>query len=425
MQVLNAVRKGRFVDHAFEHAAAPLGDADRRLAQELSYGVLRLRGRLDFVIAELVEGGLGRLEADVLDVLRLAAYQLLELERVPPYAAVSEAVEAAKRTAGKGAASLTNAVLRRLSHSSYTSFTFPRLEEDPLGYLESWGSHPRWMVERWLARWPAGDVRRLVDYNNQRPPVYLSVAREREEAVRRLHEAGLEAETVEHNRCSIRLKSGDPKRALEQIEAVVQDPGAAAVVDYMALEPAAEVVDLCAAPGGKAALLASRGHEIWAIDVARTRLARLLENRDRLGLSRLHVLIADSTRPPIRAARAVLLDAPCSGTGTLSRHPDGRWRLRPGDLEVLADLQRRLLDAAADLVAPYGILVYATCSLEREENEDQVESFLSRRADFVLDGPPELPEFDRFLGSEGQLSVLPQRDGMDGAYAARLRRRAG
>jgi 16S rRNA (cytosine967-C5)-methyltransferase len=425
MQALSAVREGKFVDHAFDHAAAPLSGADRRLAQELSYGVLRLRGRLDYVIAELVEGGLGRLDADVLDVLRVGAYQLLELERVPPYAAVSEAVEAAKRVAGKGAASLTNAVLRRLSHSSYTSFTFPRLEEDPLGYLVSWGSHPRWMVERWLAHWSAGEVGRLVDYNNQRPPVYLSVAHEREKAVRRLHEAGLEAEVVGHNRCSIRLKSGEPKRALEQIEAVVQDPGAAAVVDYMALEPAADVVDLCAAPGGKAALLAGRGHEVWAIDVARTRLARLLENRDRLGLSRLHVLIADSTSPPIRTAGAVLLDAPCSGTGTLARHPDGRWRLRPGDLEVLVDRQRRLLDAAADMVAPDGILVYATCSLEREENEDQVESFLSRRADFVFDGRRDLPELDRFLGADGQLYVLPQRDGMDGAYAARLRRRSG
>jgi 16S rRNA (cytosine967-C5)-methyltransferase len=196
-------------------------------------------------------------------------------------------------------------------------------------------------------------------------------------------------------------------------------------VDYMALEPAADVVDLCAAPGGKAALLAGRGHEVWAIDVARTRLARLLENRDRLGLSRLHVLIADSTSPPIRTAGAVLLDAPCSGTGTLARHPDGRWRLRPGDLEVLVDRQRRLLDAAADMVAPDGILVYATCSLEREENEDQVESFLSRRADFVFDGRRDLPELDRFLGADGQLYVLPQRDGMDGAYAARLRRRSG
>jgi 16S rRNA (cytosine967-C5)-methyltransferase len=281
------------------------------------------------------------------------------------------------------------------------------------------------MVERWLARWPAEEVRRLVDYNNQRPPVYLSVAREREEAVRRLREAGFEAEGVGSNRCSIRLESGEPRRALEQVEAVVQDPGAAAVVDYMALEPAAEVVDLCAAPGGKAALLAGRGHEVWAIDIARTRVARLLENRDRLGLSRLHVLIADSTRPPIRAARAVLLDAPCSGTGTLARHPDARWRLRPADLEVLLDLQWRLLDAAADMVAPDGMLVYATCSLEQEENEDQVRSFLSRRADFVFDRPSDLPELDGLLGAEGQLCVFPQRDGMDGAYAARLRRRSG
>jgi 16S rRNA (cytosine967-C5)-methyltransferase len=127
-------------------AAQSLEEADRRLAQELAYGVLRLRGRLDHIIGTLVEGGVGSLDVEVLDALRLGAYQLLELDRVPAYAAVSEAVEAAKRAAGKGAASLTNAVLRRLSHSAYNSFTFPALEEDPLAYLSTWGSHPRWLL---------------------------------------------------------------------------------------------------------------------------------------------------------------------------------------------------------------------------------------------------------------------------------------
>lgn len=160
------------------------------------------------------------------------------------------------------------------------------------------------------------------------------------------------------------------------------------------------------------------------MDVASPRLMRLLETRARLGLSRLHVLQADGTRPPIREADAVLLDVPCSGTGTLARHPDGRWRLRRADLDGLVDLQRRLLDAAADVVRPGGLLVYATCSLEPEENEGQVEAFLSRRREYERKACGEAYVIPRLLDANGDLHVLPQRDGMDGAYAARLRRSA-
>jgi 16S rRNA (cytosine967-C5)-methyltransferase len=141
-------------------------------------------------------------------------------------------------------------------------------------------------------------------------------------------------------------------------------------------------------------------------------------------LSRLHIVQADSTRPPVSEARVVLLDVPCSGTGTLGRHPDGRWRLQPQDLVKLVKLQRRLLDGAADVVAPGGWLIYATCSLEPEENEEQVEAFLDRRREFELD-PPRQTRVSGLMSSDGTLRVLPQRHGMDGAYAARLRRRVG
>jgi 16S rRNA (cytosine967-C5)-methyltransferase len=412
-----------FVDRAFERLAGSLDENDRRLAQEIAYGVLRLRARLDHIIAGLVEGGLDRLDPDVLDVLRVGAYQLLELDRVPAYAAVSEAVEAAKGMKGRGAAALANAVLRRLSEASYGSFTFPRPEEDPVGYLATWGSHPRWLVERWLARWSLEEVARLVDYDNRRPAVCLSVLGARDEAIERLRAGGVEARPVLPVSSSLRLESGALDRALRLVPALVQDPGAAAVVDYMALDPGAPVVDLCAAPGGKAALLAGRGHEVWGFDIARPRLERLLENRTRLRLRRLHVALADAMRPPISAATVVLLDVPCTGTGTLARHPDGRWRLGSDDLSTLVELQRRLLEAAADIVRPGGLLVYATCSLEPEENEGQVRAFLACRREFVLE-PPDGRRPEGLLSGDGELSVLPQRHGMDGAYAARLRRRA-
>jgi 16S rRNA (cytosine967-C5)-methyltransferase len=425
LEILRAVRRRVLADRAFEGCAGSLGEADRRLAQELAYGVLRLRGRLDHMLAPLVRGGLGRLDRDVIDILRLGAYQLLELDRVPSYAAVSDAVEQAKASAGRGAGSLTNAVLRRVSRENADSCRFPERASDPVGYLATWGSHPRWLLERWLARATLEQVERLVAYNNARPAVHLSVIDRPEEALERLRAAGIQADPVALAPASLRVDSSELVRALGLVRAIVQDPGAAAVLDYMALDPGSRVVDLCAAPGGKAALLAARGHEVFAFDVARPRLTRILETRSRLELSRLHVALADSTRPPLSGAEVILLDAPCTGTGTLARHPDGRWRLKVGDLEALTGLQRRLLEAAADALAPGGLLVYATCSLEPEENEEQVEVFLSRHVDFGLEAPREDRLSSEFLGADGELRILPQRHGMDGAYAARLRRRLG
>lgn len=425
LEILRAVRRGILADRAFERWADSLAEADRRLTQELAYGVLRLRGRIDHLLDPLVRGGLERLDRDVLDILRLGAFQLLELDRVPAYAAVSDAVELAKTSAGRGAGSLTNAVLRRVSRENAAAHRFPERERDPVGYLSTWGSHPRWLVERWLGRAPLVEVERLVEYNNSRPAVYLSVVDEPERALERLRGAGIRAERVALAPTSLRIDPGELLESLELVPAVVQDPGAAAVLDYMALDPGSRVVDLCAAPGGKAALLAARGHEVWAFDVARPRLARIRETRLRLGTSRLHVAQADSTRPPLSAAEVVLLDAPCTGTGTLARHPDGRWRLRVGELERLTELQRRLLEAAARVVRPGGTLVYATCSLEPEENEEQIEAFLRKHSDYRLEVPSEDRLSSQLLGADGELRVLPQRHGMDGTYAARLRRRVG
>jgi 16S rRNA (cytosine967-C5)-methyltransferase len=182
------------------------------------------------------------------------------------------------------------------------------------------------------------------------------------------------------------------------------------------------VIDLCAAPGGKAVGLAATARYVVAADLSVGRLRRVREHVDRLGLGdRLGVVAADGRVPPFAPVDMVLLDAPCTGTGTLRRHPDGRWRVGMEDLDALAALQRELLDAASPLVRPGGLLVYSTCSLEPEENEEQVAGFLERHPAFArdTDGGVTDPEL---LNAEGDLMVLPQRTGVDGAYAARLRR---
>lgn len=280
------------------------------------------------------------------------------------------------------------------------------------------------MIDRWLERWPAAEVRRLVDFNNRRPLVYLSVFGERDRAVGRLRAAGLKAQPAGLSGASIRVDSSEVRQALELVPAVVQDPGAAAVVEYASPVAGSRIADLCAAPGGKAALLAGRGHEVWALEASRVRMTKLAANKDRLGLTRLHPALADSKRPPIRSADLVLIDAPCSGTGTLARNPDLRWRLRAADLRALVEAQRQLLASAADLVEVGGCLVYATCSLEPEENEARVMEFLARRRDFAPDPPPASAVPAKWLGRHGELRMVPQHHEVDGAYAARLRRRS-
>lgn len=424
LRALEAVRRGVLVGVALDRCVAELSPADRRLAHELVYGVSRLRGRLDFLLSDLVRGGIGRLQPEVLDALRLGGYQLLELDRVPDYAAVSESVEAARRRGGEGAAALVNAVLRRLSREANPERRFPRLEDDPLGHLSSWGSHPAWLVERWLARWGPDEVARLVRYNNHRPSVYVTVLEPVKDAAERLGHAGVEAREVERAPGSLRIDSADVERALTVVRGVVQDPAAALVARYAAAPVGGTIVDVCAAPGGKAAVLAALGGSVVALDISRVRLKKLLEHRRRLDLDTLRPVLADATKAPVVGGRMVLLDVPCTGTGTLGRHPDGRWRLRIDDLEALVSLQRRLLDAAAGLVVSGGWLVYATCSIEPEENEEQVAAFLARHEGFRLDPPRESTVSREFLNERGELVVLPQRHGWDGAYAARLRRQA-
>lgn len=201
--------------------------------------------------------------------------------------------------------------------------------------------------------------------------------------------------------------------------AVIQDPGASLVVPYADPDPDAVAADLCAAPGGKALVLARRAAYVVGADASSPRLRLLRDNVERTGV-RMGLLVARAEAPPLDRVPLVLVDVPCTGTGTLRRHPDARWRLRPGDVGRMADVQRRILDGAARAVAPGGVLVYATCSLETEENEAQVEAFLRRRPDFRLDEPG--PVEAAYLDGRGRLAVRPWDAGFDAAFAARLRR---
>lgn len=381
----------------------------------------RLRGRLDHLLARRVDRGLDRLDPAVHDILRLGAYQLLYMGGVPRYAAVSQSVTQAREIAGSGPDKLVNAVLRGVARDGDAPELYPDPERDPVGFLCTWGSHPRWLVERWLGRWPLPDVRRLVEANNSRPGLFLlPLDAPPDDAVRLLAAAHIPSEPVGRGTSCLRLAAGvDPAAALAVLPSVIQDPGASLVTRYADPDGGTIIADMCAAPGGKALALSAKASYTLAADRSEVRMRQLRDNVTRTG-RRVGLVVADARRPPFRKVGTVLLDVPCTGTGTLRRHPDGRWRLRPSSVDELVDVQRDILDASVDLVQPGGLLVYSTCSLEPEENEEQVSAFVRRFPEFHVEESRAVPE--EHIDETGCLVVLPQNTGFDGAYAARLRR---
>jgi 16S rRNA (cytosine967-C5)-methyltransferase len=404
--VLVAVERGRSLDHALDDALAPLRPADRRLAHEIAAGVMRSRRDLDRRLAPLVRAPLGRIPAELRHILRIGAYQVTTLDRVPPYAAVQATVELAKRHGGRRAAGLVNAVLRRVASGSATPVRQP--DEADAG-----DSHPAWLVSRWRERFGTARTNALLRHNDTRAAVVLQPARwPRHELESRLAAAGIRTAPAPFGD-GIAVAGGRISSLPGYAEGgfYVQDPAQARLLDAAAVPAGARVWDACAAPGGKTARLALAGHPVIASDLRRNRLRRLQETVTRLDL-RATLLLADARRPPLGAGAAdvMLVDAPCTATGTMARHPDARWRVTPRRLAALVRLQSEILAGAASAVGAGGILVYMTCSLEREENEDQVTSFLQRHVEFAMDAEP--------------VTVFPTDADTDGGFVARMRRHA-
>ncbi|MFM8567115.1 MAG: transcription antitermination factor NusB [Gemmatimonadota bacterium] len=398
--LLADLRSGVLLDAAFDRRTAALEPRDRRWVQELVWTMLRRRGALDHRIAPCVTGGFARIDADVADLLRLGAAQLFQMDSVPAYAAIAQTVELAKRRHGPGAAGLVNAVLRRLDRER--DQPAPPLPGDPVEALAVTHSHPRWLVARWVARWGAEATQALLEANNTEAPIHLrpwdcTAA----ELAAMCAAEGVTTEPALLVDDGVRLPSGTALTALTAFRegrCLVQDPAATLVTRYAAIPAGARVADLCAAPGGKAVELARTVSEVIAADASEAREAGTLGTFD-----------------------AVLVDAPCTGTGTFRRHPDARWRLKPSDLAVMAATHRAILRGAAEAVAPGGLLIYSTCSLEPEEDDAPVEAFLAEHPEWSLEPPPEGTVPASTLDA-GHLRVLPHRHATDGSFAARLRR---
>ncbi|HEX2602987.1 MAG TPA: 16S rRNA (cytosine(967)-C(5))-methyltransferase RsmB [Gemmatimonadaceae bacterium] len=417
------LRRGEFLDQSFERRIGPLDARDRRWTRELVYGMLRQRAAIDAVLSERVRGGLVRLDPDVIDLLRLGVYQLLYMGSVPAYAAIAQTVELAKRRHGIGASKLVNAVLRRTDRER-DQLTTPT-PTDAIDALAVKYSHPRWLVARWVERFGEQDTERLLTLNNADAPVVIrpyGIVREQLEAM--LEAAGVHVAEAPYARDSIAISGGTTFTELGAFKKglfFVQDPAATLVTEYASVPTGATVADLCAAPGGKALELSRTAGTVVASDKSFGRLQRLLANQQRLESANIFPFVGDARHPAVSPVDAVLIDVPCTGTGTFRRHPDARWRIKVSDFAVMAALQKTILRAAAEVVKPGGLLIYSTCSLEPEENDAQIDSFLSDNLGWILDAPPEGSVAPDLLDN-GRLRILPQRHGTDGAFAARLRR---
>lgn len=420
LAVLGTLRRGggTLADALATEEIACLDTRERAFLHELVLGTLRQRGWLDHVTGALSRRPGRRPPPAVRDVLRLGAYQLLFL-RVPPHAAISESVALARTVAPRGGApGFVNAVLRRLQREGPPAPPDP--EADPLGWLTSAGSLPRWLAERWLGRHGPAEAVARARALLEPPPTFFRFNPRVPEAREAALEAGLALEST--SLPGAWKATAGPVGALSERGLIyVQDLGSQ-VVARLAVSPG-RILDACAAPGGKALLLADEiggSGRVVAAEVAPRRLRTLAELRARWGADEVLLVGADGQRPPFRAPfDVVLVDAPCSGLGTLARHPDIRWRVRAPDLHRHARRQRALLEALASLVRPGGRLVYATCSVEYEENVGVVEPFLDNHPEFTLE---ELPPWAGPYASGGFVEMSPTRDAGDSFFAAPLRR---
>jgi 16S rRNA (cytosine967-C5)-methyltransferase len=417
-----------FADVLLAHKLGALASRDRALATDLVYGTLAWQGRLDYHLGQLVRGALDEVAPPVRAALRLGLYQLLFLDRVPAYAAVDASVGLARRS-GRGAAALVNAVLRRATRERRAGLPLPDSMADPIARLAVEWSHPRWLVERLDGEIATSELPALLAAHNRPGPIAV---RANPPGTRQALAAALAGRGVAVSPSRWAPDALVVERAAGRLRALdefatgrlsFQGEASQLVARLLDVAPGAAIFDACAAPGGKAAYAAALGARVVAFDAHVAGVRRIAAEAARLGLTAISAAVADTRRPPVRGPfDAVLVDAPCSGLGTLRRHPELRWRRQPDDLSRLAALQGALLAGVAPLVRSGGVLVYAVCSPMRVETDDVVAAFLAAHGRFVREPVGRLAPSD-LVSPEGALRTWPHRHDLDAFFAVRLRAR--
>ena len=401
---------------------------DAALCSRIVYGVAQNETLLDFYLAAYCTQKLDHLQPPLLEILRIGAYQILFLDKIPHSAAVNTAVELAKISGRGQAAGLVNAVLRKVAQNRDSLPTIP--ERDEVRYLSIRYSHPKWLVKRLLAMLGREEAEALLAVHNSQPPTAAQVNTCRTETgtvMEALATEGVQAERHPWLADCLLLKGTGNLERLKAFQGgflYIQDPAARLAVLAAGLRPGDRVLDVCAAPGGKsfaAAITIENQGEILACDLHENKLKRIQEGADRLGLTCIRTTAADGRacrKEWLGAFDAVLVDAPCSGLGIIRKKPDVR-RKQADSLFTLPVVQSAILDNAAGYVRPGGVLVYSTCTILPEENQQITDAFLADHRDFSRESfrlPEPLGE------TEGQITLWPHRHDTDGFYICRMRR---
>ena len=411
---------------------------DRALAGDIVTGTLRWQRSLDHLIVHFARRPAAKIDADILDILRLSCYQLLHLDRVPASAVVDDAVDLSRYAHRSHASGFVNALLRALLRERRRLPLPPRpasMENRDvlLAYLGITHSHPEWLIARWLDRYGFEAVETWVRFNNETPNLTLranTLNVDQAGLAVALTAEGVATEPTQHAPNGLVVTSGNPLRASNSGLFLVQDEGSQLVTLAVDAEPGDRILDLCASPGGKTTALAADMNDtgiLVASDVRPRRLRLLRRTVAASGARSVRIVHVGGTGAlPFRSGfDRVFVDAPCSGLGTIRRDPDIRWRRKESDLVSLASSQIALLTRAADVVRPGGRLVYATCSSEPEENEAVVDTFLARRPDFALFdlrtlASPRLRILAPFLDDRGMFRTLPFLHGLEAFFAATI-----
>ncbi len=433
IKILNRIdRTDAYLDKLLEIEIknSELNSIDKALLYEIVHGVIRWLGRIDWVLNGFYKGQFSKCIPNVKNSMRVALYQILFLDKIPDYAAVNESVEFVKKLQGQKSADLTNAVLRNIIRNK-DNIRYPNPDEDLKGYFSAYYSHPSWMVKRWLNRYGKEFTESLLIANNMKPSLTLRVNRlktNKDEFQQLLKSVDLSFNKGRFFENFIKLNKLTNIQDWNYFAKgyfSIQDESTAISCEALGIDQNMRVLDLCAAPGGKTAYLAElmkNTGELVALDKFESRLKILNANLNRLGVTNTKSIVIDALEyEDEQLFDRVLLDAPCSGLGTLTKKPDIKWKRDLLDIRKLAKTQYTLLEKAASLVKPGGYVVYSTCTIEPEENFEVVKQFLENHGNFeLMDLTDTLPA--EIISENGTVQTFPNLHNMDGAFAAKLKR---
>ncbi len=402
-------------------------DSDKRLLNEIVHGVIRWKNRLDWIINGIYHGNYHKIEINLKNALRVATYQIVFLQRIPNHAAVDEAVEFIKRLNGEKAANLVNAVLRTIVRN-LDSIKYPEKETDEIHYLSVFYSHPSWMVKRWLVRFGYDETEKLLTINNQNPEVTIRINKLLCEPVKFL--SVLDEGSIRYQGSKYLdyyLQINDLTALIEtnlfhKGYFSIQDESAAQPTLLLNPQAGERVIDMCAAPGGKtthiAELMKNEG-DILAVDMYDYKLDLIKKSCERLGIDIVKCKVSNASELEVEPADKILADVPCSGLGVIRKKPDIKWRKDFSDITRLIGYQKSILENAAKLTKPGGVVVYSTCSTEPEENMLIIDEFLKSHPEFSIDDAKKYVNHV-LVNNFGCVETFPHKHHMDGTFAVRL-----